>query len=173
LICVGDHRLLFSDIVMDVGKSINPYIDVGQIEGAFIQGYGWLTMEEMIWGDRDHTWLKPGHMLTAGPGNYKLPSLDDIPRNFHVTMMEASITDALTAVHSSRAIGEPPLFLGAATAFAIRDAIKAARQAQGVQEYFNINFPLSCERIRMACVDDITKLTVGQNHHTFQPRGSW
>jgi len=167
----GDHRLLTTDIVMDVGKSINPAIDVGQIEGAFVQGYGWLTMEELIWGDEDHTWLKPGHMLTAGPGNYKLPSVDDIPRDFNVTLMEAS--DNSPAVHSSRGVGEPPLLLSGSAVFALRDAIRAARADSGVYGHFPLNLPLTCERIRMACVDDLTKLTVGPNDSSYQTKGSW
>jgi xanthine dehydrogenase/oxidase len=162
--------------VFDIGKSINPTIDVGQIEGAFIQGYGWMTMEELIWGDADHKWVKPGHMLTAGPGNYKIPSLDDIPRNFGVTLVNAS--ENSQAIHSSRGVGEPPLLLSASVVFALRDAVAAARKDYGKNEFFQMNLPLTAERIRMACADNITELCVKEsngrgNHYNFQARGSW
>ena len=68
----GDASLLRTDIVMDVGKSINPALDVGQIEGAFVQGWGWCTMEELIWGDSQHKWVRPGQLFTRGPGTYKV-----------------------------------------------------------------------------------------------------
>jgi len=167
----GDHRVLSTEIVMDVGKSINPTIDVGQIEGAFVQGHGWLTMEELIWGDSDHTWIKPGHMLTAGPGNYKIPSIDDIPREFNVTLMEAS--DNSPAVHSSRGVGEPPLLLSASVVFAIRDAIHAQRSVEGKTDYAEMHLPLTAERIRMACVDTCSRLALADRPVPFQSKGSW
>ena len=77
----GDHRVLKTDIVMDVGKSINPAIDVGQIEGAFVQGYGLYVMEQMV-----HS--PSGVPLTLGPGAYKIPGFDDIPAEFNVTLLK-------------------------------------------------------------------------------------
>jgi xanthine dehydrogenase/oxidase len=172
----GDHRILSTEIVFDIGKSINPTIDIGQIEGAFIQGYGWMTLEELIWGDKDHKWVKPGHMLTAGPGNYKIPSIDDIPRNFNITLVNAS--ENSQAIHSSRGVGEPPLLLSASVVFALRDAVAAARKDYGKDEFFQLNLPLTAERIRMACADEITELCVKESygrgdHSNFQARGSW
>lgn len=79
----GDHHLLRTDIVMDIGDSLNPAIDIGQIEGAFVQGYGLFTMEELK--------VRPdGTRLTRGPGNYKIPSADDAPRNFNVRLLKGS-----------------------------------------------------------------------------------
>jgi len=149
----GDHRSMRSDLVMDVGRSINPAIDIGQIEGAFIQGQGWSTIEELIWGDRQHPWVRPGTMKTNGPGAYKIPCTDDIPRIFNVTLMRD--TDNPVAVHSSRAIGEPPLYLGASTYWAVKKAITAARKDAGMTEYYPLDLPLTSERIRMACYDSI------------------
>lgn len=113
----GDSQILRTDILMDVGKSINPAIDIGQIEGAFIQGYGWSTMEELVWGDKEHSWIRPGQLFTKGPGTYKIPSFNDVPLDFRVHLSD---TYNKYAIHSSKAIGEPPFFLGAAAFFAIK-----------------------------------------------------
>jgi xanthine dehydrogenase/oxidase len=108
----GNHRTLQSDVLVDVGSSINPMLDIGQIEGAFIQGMGWTTIEELIYADDDHVWVQPrGSLFTSGPGTYKIPAFNDIPENFNVTLMEN--VDNPFAVHSSKAIGEPPFVLGA------------------------------------------------------------
>jgi xanthine dehydrogenase/oxidase len=71
----GNHRTLRTDVLIDVGSSINPMLDIGQIEGAFTQGMGWSTMEEVVYGDDDHAWVRPtGRTFTTGPGTYKIPS---------------------------------------------------------------------------------------------------
>ncbi|RYH29616.1 hypothetical protein EON65_07930 [archaeon] len=117
-VLTGDCKMLRADIVMDVGKSINPTIDIGQIEGAFMQGFGWSTMEEMIWGEKkDFPWVREGQLFTRGPGAYKIPAFNDVPLDFRVHLAD---TDNTFAVHSSKAIGEPPFFLGAAAFFAIK-----------------------------------------------------
>ena len=135
---------------------INPALDVGQIEGAFTQGMGWTTTEELMWGDDDHKWVQPpGRLHTSGPGTYKLPSFNDTPRQLNVRLMSG--VDNKVAVHSSKAVGEPPFFLGAATFFAIRDAIAAARKEHATGDYFNLLSPATTERIRMACGDEIAK----------------
>lgn len=107
----GNHRTLRSDVLVDVGSSINPAIDIGQIEGAFVQGMGWSTIEECIYADDDHTWIRPrGTVFTSGPGTYKIPAFNDVPEQFNVSLLED--VDNPFAVHSSKAIGEPPFFLG-------------------------------------------------------------
>lgn len=74
-ILTGDHKTLSADVVVDVGSSINPAIDIGQIEGAFIQGMGWCTIEEFVYADDDHTWIRPrARVFTTGPGTYKIPA---------------------------------------------------------------------------------------------------
>ncbi|PAV81283.1 hypothetical protein WR25_02114 isoform B [Diploscapter pachys] len=159
----GDHRLLQTDIVMDIGDSLNPAVDIGQIEGAFIQGYGLFTMEQIkIRGD--------GTRLTRGPGTYKIPTADDAPRAFHVYLLQGSSNKM--AIFSSKverfrtlarillkiqAVGEPPLFLGCCVLFAIRQAIRSYRQDKDLTGYFRLDSPLTAERIRMACDDQITK----------------
>jgi xanthine dehydrogenase/oxidase len=113
----GDCQLLRVDISMDVGKSLNPALDIGQIEGAFVQGYGYCTMEELIWGDTAHPWVRPGQLFTKGPGTYKIPAFNDVPRDFRVHLSD---TYNSFAIHSSKAVGEPPFFLGCSAFFAIK-----------------------------------------------------
>ncbi|KAL0483649.1 xanthine dehydrogenase/oxidase [Acrasis kona] len=151
----GDFNILRTDIVMDVGDSINPAIDIGQIEGAFTQGVGLFTIEELIWGDADHKWVRPGHYFTRGPGAYKIPSFNDVPVEFNVHLLK-NAPNAL-AVYRSKAIGEPPLFLGCTVFYGIKHAIQAARRDHGVNEYFCLDSPATPERIRMTCCDDLTK----------------
>eukprot|EP01107_Rhizomastix_libera_P015657 TRINITY_DN6011_c0_g1_i1.p1 TRINITY_DN6011_c0_g1~~TRINITY_DN6011_c0_g1_i1.p1 ORF type:complete len:1367 (+),score=357.63 TRINITY_DN6011_c0_g1_i1:595-4101(+) len=143
----GDHTILLSDVVMDIGKSINPAIDVGQIEGAFVQGLGWATLEEIVV-------TKNGVPLTLGPGRYKVPGFTDIPIDFRVRLLRDA--ENPYAIHSSKGLGEPPLFLGTTVYYAIKEAISAARKDQGIDGFFNLPFPATCEVIRMFCRDGFT-----------------
>jgi xanthine dehydrogenase/oxidase len=168
----GDSRIVRADIVMDVGQSLNPAIDIGQIEGAFVQGFGWCTMEELIWGDAAHKWVRPGQLFTRGPGTYKIPSFNDVPGDMRVYLMDKSNT---RAVHSSKGIGEPPFFMACSAFFAIRNAIAEVRSGAGYSDYFLLNMPATSERIRMACPDEFSKAAVGgeEKYLQFQPQGSW
>lgn len=124
-ILTGDSRIVRTDILMDVGKSINPAIDIGQIEGAFMQGFGWSTMEEMVWGDKkSFPWVREGQLFTRGPGTYKIPAFNDVPVDMRVHLAD---TDNRFAVHSSKAVGEPPFFLGASAYFAIHVSRTSSR----------------------------------------------
>lgn len=146
----GDHRVLRVDIVMDIGESLNPAVDIGQIEGAFVQGHGLFTMEELK--------IRPdGTRLTRGPGTYKIPSADDAPRQFHVKLLAGSSNQS--GIFSSKAVGEPPLFLGSCAFFAIRQAIRAYRVQNGIGNggYFRLDSPATPERIRLACADALTE----------------
>ncbi|XP_031784418.1 xanthine dehydrogenase isoform X1 [Nasonia vitripennis] len=144
----GDHQVLRTDIVMDLGESLNPAIDIGQVEGGFIQGYGLFTMEEMIYSPT-------GIVYSRGPGVYKIPGFADIPQEFNVSLLKGSSNPR--AVYSSKAIGEPPLFLSSSIFFAIKNAIKAARKDMNLHGYFRFDSPATAARIRMACTDDFTK----------------
>ena len=117
----GDHTILRSDIIMDIGQSINFAIDIGQIEGAFVQGIGWSTIEELL--------VLPGNgaVFTRGPGNYKIPGFRDVPQKFNVKILRDKCYKHLKTIKSSKGIGEPPLFLGASVFFALRDAVNYAR----------------------------------------------
>jgi len=113
----GEYRILRADILHDCGESINPAIDMGQIEGGFVQGVGWLTSEELWWND-------DGELKTHAPSTYKIPTSSDIPIDFRVTMLE-SASNREETIYRSKAVGEPPLMLGLSVFFAIRDAVAA------------------------------------------------
>jgi len=113
----GENRVLRVDIVHDVGKSLNPAVDMGQIEGGFIQGMGWLTMEELWWNDE-------GKLMTHAPSTYKIPVASDVPPVFNVRIFESD-GNAEDSIHRSKAVGEPPLMLGISVLHALRDAIAA------------------------------------------------
>ncbi|KAL4198306.1 hypothetical protein AMTRI_Chr03g139530 [Amborella trichopoda] len=158
----GDFHTRSADIIMDLGTSLNPAIDVGQIEGAFIQGLGWVALEELKWGDPDHKWIRSGHLQTRGPGAYKIPSLNDIPQKFKVSLLKDARNKR--AIHSSKAVGEPPFFLASSVFFAIKDAITAARKESGHHGWFPLDNPATPERIRMACADEFTKPFASANY---------
>eukprot|EP00984_Skeletonema_dohrnii_P014364 scaffold6018_cov94-Skeletonema_dohrnii-CCMP3373.AAC.4 len=171
-VLTGDHKTISADVLADVGSSINPAIDIGQIEGAFVQGMGWATIEEVVYGDDDHTWIRPrARMHTTGPGTYKIPAFNDVPESFNISLLENANNPF--AVHSSKAVGEPPFFLGCSVFFAIKDAITAARGGEG--GYFEFRLPATSERIRMACSDRIASECIGsdRDHSSFQPQGSF
>lgn len=153
----GDWQVLRSDVVMDVGKSLNPAIDIGQVEGAFVQGMGWSCIEELVWGDSAHAWVRPGTLFTRGPGAYKIPTANDIPVDLRVTLLRDSPCERTPMVHSSKAVGEPPFFLGTCVFWALKDAVYAARKDAGIEGWFQLDSPCTPERLRMACADDLTK----------------
>ena len=159
----GDHNVIRTDIVMDLGQSLNPAIDIGQIEGAFAQGYGLFVLEQLL-----HT--PEGDLITKGPGAYKLPSFGDVPSVFNVSLLKN--TSNPRAVFSSKAVGEPPLFLASSVFFAIKDAIRSARKDHGMSA--DISFfhesPATAERIRMACEDQMTaKVQPLPSENSFRP----
>ena len=110
----GEWKLLRADALYDAGKSLNPAIDIGQVEGAFIQGMGWLTTEELWWNE-------DGKLMTHAPSTYKIPGVSDCPADFRVKLFENR--NACDSIHRSKAVGEPPLLLSFSVFFAIRDAI--------------------------------------------------
>ena len=113
----GEWRLLRADVLHDAGHSINPAVDIGQIEGAFIQGMGWLTMEELVWHPQT------GMLTTHAPSTYKIPTANDCPAQLNVRLFDAP--NVHDTIHRSKAVGEPPLLLPFSVFFAIRDAISA------------------------------------------------
>ncbi|KAI5927889.1 xanthine dehydrogenase [Camillea tinctor] len=159
----GTWTCLRADIKMDVGRSINPSVDYGQIEGAFIQGMGLFTMEESLWLRNGPM---AGNLFTKGPGAYKIPGFRDIPQVFNVRLLKDVTWENLRTIQRSRGVGEPPLFMGSAVFFAIRDALKAARAQYGVKAkqlaeggaddgLLSLESPATPERIRLSCVDPI------------------
>ena len=156
----GDHTVLRTDIRMDIGRTINPAIDYGQIEGAFVQGQGLFTIEESLWTQK-------GELFTRGPGTYKIPGFSDIPQEFNVSFLQDVEGDwkHLRTIQSSKGAGEPPLFLGATVFFALRDALVSSRRDHGVEEHLTLDSPATAERLRLAVGDNILRLG------TVEPRG--
>ncbi|KAJ9138661.1 Xanthine dehydrogenase [Pleurostoma richardsiae] len=169
----GSWTCLRADVKMDVGRSINPAIDYGQIQGAFLQGLGLFTMEESLWLRNGPA---AGSLFTRGPGAYKIPGFRDIPQVFNVSLLKDVEWKDLRTIQRSRGVGEPPLFMGSSVFFALRDALKAAREQFGVKArvvgggavadgvdgeaaaedgLLRLESPATAERIRLACVDPI------------------
>ncbi|TYI10384.1 hypothetical protein ES332_A09G138300v1 [Gossypium tomentosum] len=159
----GDFLTRTANVFMDLGYSLNPAIDVGQVEGAFMQGLGWVALEELKWGDAAHKWIPPGCLYTCGPGSYKIPSLNDVPFKFNVSLLKGNPN--VKAIHSSKAVGEPPFFMASSVFFAIKDAILAARAETGHTGWFPLDNPATPERIRMACLDEFTAPFVSSYFH--------
>ncbi|MBA4245532.1 MAG: xanthine dehydrogenase molybdopterin binding subunit [Pseudomonas sp.] len=111
----GEYRMLRGDILHDVGDSLNPAIDIGQVEGAFVQGMGWLTTEELVWNAK-------GKLMTNGPASYKIPAIADMPIDLRVKLVENRKNPEDTVFHS-KAVGEPPFMLGIAAWCALKDAV--------------------------------------------------
>ncbi len=111
----GEYVVERTDILHDVGRSLNPVIDIGQIEGGFVQGMGWLTTEELVWDDK-------GRLRTHAPSTYKIPLASDRPKIFNVALTDWSQAYEPT-IHRSKAVGEPPLPLGLSVLHALSDAV--------------------------------------------------
>jgi xanthine dehydrogenase large subunit len=133
----GDYRLLRTDILEDVGDSISPIVDRGQIEGGFLQGVGWLTIEELLWDTQ-------GRVATSGASTYKLPSWSEMPEVFEVDFLERATQPGV--VSGSKAVGEPPLML----AISVREAIRAAIAAFGDNAAVTLASPATPERVFFA-----------------------
>ena len=116
----GEHKVLKVDILHDVGKSLNPAIDLGQVEGGFIQGMGWLTSEELCWNDA-------GELSTHAPSTYKIPVCSDCPENFNVELVDWGENKEET-IYRSKAVGEPPLMLAISVFHAIRAAVASVQE---------------------------------------------
>ena len=136
----GEYRVERVDILHDVGRSLNPAIDRGQIEGAFVQGMGWLTTEELVWDAK-------GRLLTHAPSTYKIPVASDRPRIFNVALADWS-QNREPAIHRSKAVGEPPLMLAISVLHALSDAVASVA---GYRIGPRLDTPVTPERVLMAC----------------------
>jgi xanthine dehydrogenase large subunit len=123
----GEMRVLRADALHDVGASLNPALDIGQVEGAFVQGMGWLTTEELWWNPG-------GKLMTHAPSTYKIPTVNDMPPDFRVNLFKNR--NAEDSIHRSKAVGEPPLLLPFSVFFAIRDAVASVAD-------YEVNPPLN------------------------------
>ncbi|MDO8283594.1 MAG: molybdopterin-dependent oxidoreductase, partial [Rhodoferax sp.] len=133
----GESRVLKVDILHDVGRSINPAIDIGQIEGGFVQGMGWLTTEQLVWNDK-------GLLTTHAPSTYKIPTAGDVPEHFKVDLWpEPNREDN---VFGSKAVGEPPFMLAISVYEALRDAIASVGDGSPVR----LTAPATAENVLKA-----------------------
>lgn len=134
----GENRVLRTDILHDTGTSLNPALDVGQVEGAYVQGVGWLTTEELVWDGK-------GRLSTHAPSTYKIPSCSDRPRDFRVALWGKPNRE--DAVGKSKAVGEPPFMLGISAFYALSDAVAACGDGS---VYPALDAPATAERVLMA-----------------------
>ncbi len=141
----GEYRLLRADIEHDCGRSLNPAIDLGQVEGAFIQGMGWLTTEELYW-------TPDGALSTHAPSTYKIPAASDLPLEFNVKLHESGRNREMV-VHRSKAVGEPPVMLAISVFHAIKDAVSAVGDHQLSPD---LNAPATPEEV-LRTVDELRR----------------
>ena len=139
----GESRVLKTDILQDVGASLNPAIDLGQIEGAFVQGMGWLTSEELVWDPK-------GRLMTHGPSTYKIPGSRDVPPHFKVHILDDA-PNRVPTIFRSKAVGEPPLMLAISVWLALRDAVSRTGDAKLMPK---LDAPATPEAI-LTALDDI------------------
>ena len=135
----GEYKLRRVDILHDCGASLNPAIDLGQVEGGFVQGMGWLTSEELCWD-------AAGRITTHAPSTYKIPTCSDVPAEFHVALLRSG-RNREPSIYRSKAVGEPPLMLGISVFHALRDAIAAVGEYQASPL---LDAPATPERVLLA-----------------------
>jgi len=153
-VLTGEVQVLRTDIVYDAGDSINPVIDIGQIEGAFIMALGHYLTEEVVYDN--HT----GRLLTRGTWDYHPPCSQDIPLNFNVTLLSKSPNPASGSILGSKATAEPPVMLASSVYLAVRDCIAAARADRGWTDWFDLPTPASTQNVQLACGITPDQLTV-------------
>ena len=132
----GENRILRTDVLHDCGTSLNPALDIGQIEGGYVQGAGWLMTEELVWDEA-------GRLRTHAPSTYKIPACSDRPDVFNVALWDASNREE--TVYRSKAVGEPPLMLGISALLALSDAVSACGNG-----YPMLDAPATPERVLVA-----------------------
>jgi len=145
----GESRVLRAELVQDCGRSLNPAIDLGQIEGAFVQGMGWLTTEELWWDGE-------GRLRTHGPSTYKIPGSRDVPPIFNARILDDAPNREATIFHS-KAVGEPPLMLAISVWLAIRDAVSSLANYRRAPR---LDAPATPERV-LAAIEEVR--TGGKN----------
>jgi len=135
----GEVKVLRTDILMDLGRPVNHDLDVGQVSGAYIQGLGWVTTENLFYNDQ-------GFLLSHAPSTYKIPSIQDVPREFYITLLNND--ENFANVRGTKAVGEPPLLLAISAWTAINNALTALPQYK--QTYPSIKIPATNERVLRA-----------------------
>ncbi|MFL6230161.1 MAG: molybdopterin cofactor-binding domain-containing protein [Pyrinomonadaceae bacterium] len=160
-VLTGETTILRSDVMYDVGKSINPAIDVGQVEGGFIQGLGYVLTEDVIFQPDGEN---KGALNTLNTWTYKPPAASTIPLEFHVDLYpredSAEAPENPYDLLSSKEVGEPPLVLAATAFFAIKHAVLDARRDRGHDEWFEMESPATVQRVREACLVEADDLKI-------------
>jgi xanthine dehydrogenase large subunit len=139
----GEHRVVAVDVLHDVGRSLNPAVDLGQIEGGFIQGMGWLTTEELVFDER-------GRLLTHAPSTYKIPTAGDRPPHMDIRLWDRG-ENVEETIHRSKAVGEPPLMLAISVFSALTQAVAAAAPGKGLPK---LDAPATPERV-LAAIEEL------------------
>jgi len=132
----GENRILRADILHDAGASLNPALDIGQVEGGYVQGAGWLTTEELVWDD-------DGRLRTHAPATYKIPACSDRPDVFNVALWDQP--NPAQTIYRSKAVGEPPFMLGISAFLALSDAVAACGDS-----YPDLQAPATAEQVLAA-----------------------
>ena len=135
-VLTGENRILRADILHDAGASLNPALDIGQIEGGYVQGACWLTTEELVWDDK-------GRLRTHAPSTYKIPACSDRPDVFNVALWDAENRE--DTIYRSKAVGEPPFMLGISAFLALSDAVRACGP-----HYPDLQAPATAEEVLAA-----------------------
>ena len=132
----GENRILRADLLHDAGRSLNPALDIGQVEGAYVQGAGWLTTEELVWDDK-------GRLRTHAPSTYKIPACSDRPDIFNVALWDEP--NPAQTIYRSKAVGEPPFMLGISALMALSDAVASCGGS-----YPDLHGPATAEEVLRA-----------------------
>jgi len=153
-VLTGEVEIISTDIVYDGGNSLNPAVDIGQIEGAFVMGVGFFFTEECI------TNQDKGYIINNGTWDYKPPTTLDIPQALNVTLLAGSPNPDPQAIQSSKASAEPPYMLAASAFFALKDAIATARVQAGVTADWSFDAPATVEKVQRACLVSYQQMTL-------------
>lgn len=160
-ILTGETKILSSDVVYDVGWSLNPALDVGQVEGAFVQGIGFLMTEDLVYQPETNAGNEKGQLNTTNTWRYKIPAQVTIPLEFNVSLFPRNDPSVVNippddqGIFSAKEVGEPPLVLANSVFFAIKDAIRASRVERGLSGLFNLRAPATVQEVRCACAVDL------------------
>jgi xanthine dehydrogenase/oxidase len=163
-ILTGEVKLISTDLVYDMGRSMNPAIDIGQVEGAFMQGVGYLLTEKLVFEEGADN-PNVGRLNSVNTWNYKPPASTSVPLDFNVYLfprcsVEKYIPEDPNEVFSAKEVGEPPLVLANSVFFAVKDAVRASRVERGLSPQFRMDAPATVEEVRRACEVSVNDLAV-------------
>ena len=151
-VLTGERQINRVDILFDVGESVNPLIDVGQIEGGFVMAIGFFLLEETKYD------VTSGENLASGTWDYKVPSSKDIPVDFRVNLVNWSPNPL--GIVRSKAVGEPPMLMACSLMFALKDAIHEARRHLGESEHFELHAPMTVRNTFEACLPNLSSYVI-------------